>query len=164
MAESGQIRSALNELLKTGEEIYAKVCEVLSVNDSVKTIDVKPVDGTAEVFNVPLQADTQHGGLVVFPSVGSKVLVVFTSKNTAVMCNVGEIDGLTYKDTKGVEWEIKDGKVTLKNSSYSIRQAFDDLIAAIGRLTVTTGVGPSGIPINKAEFDAVKQKLNDLLI
>ena len=164
MAESGQIRSALNELLKTGEEIYAKVCEVLSVNDSVKTIDVKPVDGTAEVFNVPLQADTQHGGLVAFPSVGSKVLVVFTSKNTAVMCNVGEIDGLTYKDTKGVEWEIKDGKVTLKNSSYSIRQAFDDLIAAIGRLTVTTGVGPSGIPINKAEFDAVKQKLNDLLI
>jgi hypothetical protein len=164
MTESGQIRKSLSELMKTGEEIYAKVCEVLSIDTAAKTIDVKPVDDTAEIFNVPLQADTQGDGLVVFPAAGSKVLVVFTSKHTAVMCNAGEVDGMAYKDTKGVELIIKDGKITVKNSAYGIAQAFNDLIDAIGKLTVTTGVGPSGIPVNKSEFDAIKQNLGNLLV
>jgi hypothetical protein len=164
MAESGQIRGALQELLKNGEEIYAKVCEVIAINAGAKTVDVKPVDDTAEIFNVPLQAGTQGAGLVVFPALLSKVLVVFTSKHTAVMCNVSEIDGLAYKDTSGAEWMIRDGKITVKNGSYSIKQALDDLIDAIVKLTVTTGVGPSGIPVNKEEFSVVKQKLNDLLV
>ena len=163
MGDSGQIRRAINELTANGEELYAKVCEVTALDVSAKTVDVAPVDGTAEVFGVPLQADTQGGGLVVFPAVGSKALVVFTSKHTAVAVGYGEIDGIAYSDTQGAEWAVKGGKVSVKNGGYSLKQALDDLIDAIGQLTVTTGVGPSGIPVNKAAFDAVKQNIANLL-
>jgi hypothetical protein len=162
MNESGKIREAIGILAGNGEELYAKVCAVLAVHEDTKSIDVQPVDGTAEIMNVPLQADTQSNGLVIFPKKGSRVLVVFTSKHTAVMCNTGEIDGIEYKDTQGVEWRIRDGKITVKNSRYSLKQAFDELMDAIGKLTVTTGVGPSGVPINKTEFEAIKQKINNL--
>jgi hypothetical protein len=163
MGNGGQIRGALNELLKNGEELYAKVCEVTVVDEAAKTADVAPVDGSAEIFGVPLQADTQGEGLVVYPKVGSHVLVVFTSKHTAAVCGVSEVDGMSYKDTQGVEWSVKGGKVSVRNGDYSLKQAFYDLIDTIGRLTVTTGVGPSGIPVNKAEFDVVKENVGKIL-
>jgi hypothetical protein len=62
-ARGGQVRQALQELYRSGEELYAKVCEATAV-------DVRPLDGTAEILGVPLQADTQGGGLVVFPKAG----------------------------------------------------------------------------------------------
>lgn len=153
----------MNELLKSGEELYAKVCEVTAIEAGAKTIDVSPVDGTAEIFGVPLQADSEGGGLVFFPKVGSKVVVAFTSKHTAVAVGFGEVDGIAYQDTQGVEWRIKDGKLSVKNGDYGLKQALDELIDAIGQLTVTTGVGPSGIPVNKAAFEGIKNNLAKFL-
>jgi hypothetical protein len=87
----------MSELLKSGEELYAKVCEVTAIDEAAKTADVKPVDGTAEIFGVPLQADTQGGGLVIFPKMGSNVLVAFTGKHTAVAVGFGEVDKAALK-------------------------------------------------------------------
>jgi hypothetical protein len=55
------------------------------------------------------------------------------------------------------------GLLSVKNGKYSLRTAFDDLLTAINALTVTTGTGPSGTPINFAQFDAVKSNLNNFL-
>jgi hypothetical protein len=62
------------------------------VDTGAKTVDVKPVDDTAEICNVPLQADAQGGGLVIFPRVKSNVLVSFTSKQTAAVIMYSEVD------------------------------------------------------------------------
>ncbi len=51
------------------------------------------------------------------------------------------------------------GKITLGNGSVDLLGLIDQLIDAICKLTVPTGVGPSGIPINKAEFSAIKTQL-----
>jgi hypothetical protein len=59
--------------------------------------------------------------------------------------------------------KIEDGILTIENDSYSLRKAFDDFIAAIEKMTVTTGVGPSGTPVNIAEFKAIAQKLDNFL-
>ena len=81
MENEPNISGVIKKISKSSDEVYAKVCEVLEVNMQETTVDVKPIDGTAEIFDVRLQAESETGGLVIFPKVGSMVLVVFLNKN-----------------------------------------------------------------------------------
>jgi hypothetical protein len=53
---------------------------------------------------------------------------------------------------------------TIKRGSESIKKILSDLMDAISQMTVTTGVGPSGTPINIASFVDLKARLNNILI
>ena len=55
------------------------------------------------------------------------------------------------------------GGLTFSRGSSSLKKTLTDLCDALGALTVPTGTGPSGVPINKAQFDLIKQGLNDYL-
>ena len=94
MADENDLAGALKTITKTSDEVYAKVCEVLEIDQDEKTVNVKPVDDTAEIYNVRLQAESETGGLVLFPKVGSMVLVVFINKNNAAVVNTSEIEKL----------------------------------------------------------------------
>jgi len=52
---------------------------------------------------------------------------------------------------------------TMTRSGEGLKKVLTDLITAITQLTVPTGVGPSGVPINAANFTAIKQRLNNFL-
>lgn len=45
----------------------------------------------------------------------------------------------------------------------SLKGILDELISAIGKITVPTALGPSGVPVNKAEFEAIRKKLDTTL-
>jgi len=45
----------------------------------------------------------------------------------------------------------------------TLKGILEDILAAIGRLTVNTYFGPSTTPINAAEFEAIKKQLNTIL-
>ena len=51
---------------------------------------------------------------------------------------------------------------TIKKSSESLKKIISDLIDKIVLLTVTTPNGPSGTPINAADFTAIKSRLPNL--
>ena len=53
--------------------------------------------------------------------------------------------------------------VTLSRGNSGLKKTLDDLITAIRELTVTTGVGPSGPPVNMADFVKIQQDLNNYL-
>ena len=74
----------------------------------------------------------------------------------------------------------KDGNVSIHNKDGSkvnvglgadeaavrgdtLKSLLEELIDTINALTVPTGVGPSGTPINIADFTAVKNKLKNFL-
>ncbi|MDR2361701.1 MAG: hypothetical protein LBD91_03130 [Prevotellaceae bacterium] len=116
MKGSGEIRQAIYAINRNGEEVYAKVCRVLAVDEATKTIDVKPVDDTAEIYGVPLQADTQGDGLVISPKKGSFVLVVFTSKNTAVAVMYSVIDKVRLS-IGGISVEITDSEIVMNGGN-----------------------------------------------
>ena len=119
MAEENNLAGALKNLTKTSDEVYAKVCEVLEVNEDEKTINVKPVDDTAEIFNVRLQAESETGGLVLFPKVGSMVLVVFINKNNAAVVNTSEIEKLELV-IENVELQIDKDKFLFKRDQVQL--------------------------------------------
>ena len=55
------------------------------------------------------------------------------------------------------------GLISIKNSASSLKGIIDKILDAISKLTVTTANGPSGTPINAAEFSAIKVELATLL-
>ncbi|WP_297096370.1 hypothetical protein [uncultured Draconibacterium sp.] len=55
------------------------------------------------------------------------------------------------------------GGFTMVRSGEGLKKILQDLITAITQLTVPTGVGPSGVPINTAAFQAINNRLNNFL-
>lgn len=53
--------------------------------------------------------------------------------------------------------------LTIIKGGAGLKKTLEELINAIMKLTVTTGVGPSGVPINITEFMKIKQDLNNYL-
>ena len=53
--------------------------------------------------------------------------------------------------------------LTFIKGGAGLKKTLEELIDAITKLTVTTGVGPSGVPINVADFIKIKRGLNDYL-
>ena len=157
------IKEALRILTQNGGELYCKICTVDTVDENARTVDVSPLDESTPILGVNLQAN-QNGdaGVVMFPKVGSFVGVSFLNNATAIVVLYDEIDRIEVKTTADVTIEAG-GKVQIKNNSYSLIDVFNDLITAIGKLTVTTAVGQSGIPINLTEFQQIQQKINNFL-
>ena len=59
-----------------GTEMYCKICTVDSVNEDARTIDCSPIDESAPLVGVNLQADqSQEVGVVAIPVEGSSVVV-----------------------------------------------------------------------------------------
>ncbi|TXI14619.1 MAG: hypothetical protein E6Q66_05825 [Pedobacter sp.] len=109
-----QIIKTLQKLNDTGEQPYAKVCTVHRVDKENKRCDVIPVDGTAELFDIPFQADVEGTGLCFYPAEDSKVLVVFINKHHACICNVSEVDLLKLAIDK-MEFSVDKDALLLKN-------------------------------------------------
>jgi len=55
------------------------------------------------------------------------------------------------------------GLISIKNTAFSLKTILDQLLDAIMKITHTTPSGPSGPPINSAEFSALKMQLASLL-
>lgn len=60
-------------------------------------------------------------------------------------------------------FKLDEDKFTIKNNITDLRAELDALLTAIQALTVTTPVGPSGPPINIADFIQVQNNINQLL-
>ena len=74
-----------------------------------------------------------------------------------------DVNGFTYSDTKGTELNVDNkGKFSIKNSSYSLKDLFSDLISECSNITTTTAIGVQPV-LNKVQFETLKQKITTLL-
>ena len=142
-----ELREAIQIIGKQKGEFYSKVCTVDSVNEDNRTCKVTPLDGGVAIFGVRLQSvQGTDKGFVAFPKVGSNVVVTFINDNAAYVALCGEVD--SYIMETGAE---------------SLKSIISDLIDAINAITVPTAMGPSGLPINAPQFEAIKTRLDQLL-
>lgn len=161
----GQIGKKLKEIAgSNGGGLLVFSAEIIKTSGN--TCDIKIGDLPLSDVRLKSVVNDNENELLVTPAVGSHVLVADLSNGNfrdLAVIKYEEIEAIKLKTKAGIEFEVKDDKISLKNKSYDLKKAFDELLDAITKLTVTTGVGPSGTPINLAEFTAVKQKLNTLL-
>lgn len=73
-----------------------------------------------------------------------------------------DASGMVVK-TEKTTLQAKISGFKMTRGSAGLKKTLSDLCAAIGALTVSTSVGPSSIPINKSQFDMIKQDLNEYL-
>lgn len=73
-----------------------------------------------------------------------------------------DADSLTIRADKATIRATAKGLTFAKGSS-GLKKTLDDLLKAIGKLTVTTGVGPSGPPINISDFMQIQTDLSNYL-
>ncbi len=86
------IKEILQQLLKDNEEIYSLIGTVSKLDETRRVCNVKPTDGSAELFNVRLQTQVAGTeGLVIIPKNDSEVIVTFLSKDLAFISSTSKI-------------------------------------------------------------------------
>lgn len=102
--------------------------------------------------------------------------VIFTSADTSLTVDADKIEvlkgdklsilvdaeSMTITAGKAII-KTTTGGLTLTKGSSGLKKTLDDLLTAIQKLTVTTSLGPSGPPINMADFIKVQKDLSNYL-
>ena len=175
-----EIRRRLAEFgtVPGGTTFYATV---MAVDEQRRTCTVQ-ADGVAyDDVRLHAVADPQGKGFCFVPAVESVVLVsriggdsnellvAMFSTVDRVLLTIGErvsaaldAEGVTFSAGDTTLEATTDG-LELSRGTAGLLKSLSDLCDAIARLTVSTAVGPSSVPINSADFMAVKNELKQYL-
>ena len=69
------MKDIIQALAATGDEVYAKICEVLEVDEENKTADLRPLDGSADILDAYLVTDDANGSMYLEPAKDRKSVV-----------------------------------------------------------------------------------------
>lgn len=177
--ELDEARRMVNERLRQAGDLVA-YGTIESVDEAARTCDVKVGGIVYEGVLLYATENKDLKGLAMVPKIGSTVLIsrVATSSRMYVemfseidklLLTVGDKLELTI-DVEGVRlrsdtttMQAIAGGFTITRGNSGLKKTLGDLCDAISRLTVSTGTGPSGTPINIAEFTTIKQDLENYL-
>ena len=160
--------------MKHARELVNAIKSFTAVDDPVFSAIVKSVDkinntcdvefNGMEVGEVRLQAIIKPNtkGMLVYPVVGSIVIVQRLGKTGDFFITMfSEVDEVLFQ-MGTTTLNIKDGFL-FQRQNETLKKILDDLVDEIGRIIVPTNVGPSGMPLNKTMFDAIKLRIAQLL-
>ena len=142
-----------------GLEYEARLTAVIDSNGSRSAIIPKQ---DSWVLCIPVAGNEADLVVIAYSEIESISIVHEGVKITTGSDGVKVENGQSSLTVKDSEINIVSGKVEIKGLE-SLKTILDDLITQITMLTVPTGIGPSGVPINSAAFTAIKTRLNNVL-
>lgn len=135
----------------------AKITLCHALNDV--TPGLTPMYTGIDISSTGFDLVSNLGNTIIDMKVGN--INMKAGQDISLSAKVGQID---MKNIIGANINLGiDGLISIKNNASSLKMIIDKLIDGITRLTVTTPSGPSGPPINVAEFTALKTELLTLL-
>lgn len=174
------IRETIQRMI--GEKLPLQV-----VVGQVQSVDRQTMTCRVDVQNAPLRHDvrlraviTGDEGVVVIPKENSFVLMglIENRPESSFICGFTEITGVQIKieatvlkiDNDGLWVETGDTRLEAGKDGFgfsrqneSLKGLLEELLDAVGQITVPTPAGPSGPPVNAAAFIALKARLTTLL-
>lgn len=174
-----EARRLFHERMKeAGDNVVYGTVE--KVDEALRTCDVR-VGGV--VYEGVLLYAIENAGLKGFspiPKQGSGVLLARIGTSARLFVEMfSEIDKVILSIGDNLELEITGEGMRLKADTTTLqatpggfritrggaglKKTLGDLCDAVAAITVPTGTGPSGTPINRAQFTAIKQGLNEYL-
>lgn len=156
------MKDIIQALAATGDEIYAKICEVLEVDAENRTADLRPLDGSADVLDAYLVTDDANGSMYLEPVKGSLVCVVFISKQIACVVNYSQLKQFRVK-IENVEFRIDKDGFLLKKESETLKALMEDLILEIRNMKFTTNTGSTIQLVNDLKFQAIQNRFKNFL-
>lgn len=185
-----ELKEILQQLLRDNEEIYSVIGRVVEINEGKRVCKVEPLDDSAALFNVRLQAQVSAEiGLVLFPKEGSEVTVTFISKDLAFVSQTSEIEKVLL-DINGFSLLLDKENFTLNSDKmtttgdtvkFTAQTLFEAIsavqikltaanIALAGNVAITgtvalNGGANGGVPMStplSSEINEVKNDINQL--
>lgn len=145
------IQEAIKQLSAAGTEIYCKICTIDAVDVEARTVDCSPLDESAPLVGVNLQANQDAGtGVVAIPAPGSYVVVGFLSPSAAVVILTEKIDRYLV-DIGDAHARITDGQIDIAAKDTTVK------IDSSG--IVMNGGGLGGL----VKIQELTDKLNELI-
>lgn len=172
------IKRKLDEMFEGNQQVFpAKIKEVDETEFTCKVL----FDDELEYMDVRLRSiiDQEKQGFCFIPKIGSMVMVARIADSEQLFVSLFSEVEKVLMTSGSLEVTVDQGKVEVKKGNSTFKQTeagftitrnneglkkiLQDLITAITQITVPTGVGPSGMPINAAAFTAIKTRLNTFL-
>lgn len=160
------IKQIIQELADKQEEVYSVVGEVIGLEGT--RCDVRPLNGTADIFDVRLEA-SEGNAVIVYPKMGSQVVITFISKEAAYLALASEVDKIEL-GRKALEKVVK-GESLNKNLEQLIDQ-FQALLLALSTesaelISIASSVpifGPLAVPwtVLQGKLTPIQSTLNVL--
>ncbi len=150
------LREAFIKASQTNEEVYATVCKVITVDESKRTCDVEPIDGSATIYDVRLQAnESDTEGVVVFPKKDSMVIVSFLGKEVAYVALCSEIEAISI---------VKKSAFHAKDDVAELFDVISDLIELLKTFKLSTNVGVTinVLPDIVMKLERLKKRNNEV--
>lgn len=145
------LRNVIRQLAQPDGETVALVCTVDAVDKSARTVDCSPINESAPLLGVNLQANQEaECGVCLFPEIGSFVVVGFVADGAA---------GVVLLTEKIESAEIVIGDTSAVISADGVRFDVGGISAHLDKNAVTFNGGDLG-GLVKAE--ALTDKLNEL--
>jgi hypothetical protein len=138
------LRDIIQQLASDNELRYSVLATVTAVDKSAKTCDCEPLDNSAELLDIRLQADTGKG-VTIYPVVGSTVVINYLSKDDGYVAMFSQVETLS-----------------IENDTESLKTLLEDILTQMANLKVTTNSGASIEVINKPAILAIKNRLPNL--
>ncbi len=152
------MQELLQKIIMSGEEIYAKICKVISVDTDNMTVDLRPLDGSSDILDAFFQVDKK--GIKVEPKVDSLVTCVFINKETAVIVNHSELKQFQIK-IENVEFQLDKNGFLIKKEKETLKKIIQDFLKAIKAMKFSTNQGPTINLLNIADFRAIEKRINN---
>lgn len=158
------IQQSIKRIVDQSIPVQVVAGKVVSTDTQAMTCQVA-VEGRPTRYDVRLRAVVSDDtGLVAVPKAGSMVLVAMVDNmpQSSFVVATSELEKL--QATIGNSYvEVTAQGMMLKRGGESLKKLLSDTYAAIQAMTVTTPAGPSGPPINMADFVSLQTRLNNLL-
>lgn len=139
-----------------GQEMACKVCTVDAIDQEARTVDCTPIDESAPLLGVNLQANQQSSwGVVAFPRVGSYIVVGFVAEgNAAVVLATDDIEILEVVISQDTS------RVRIDQEGVHI-EAGNDIKATITPSGIELNGGKQGGLVKLKELEDNLQQLKD---
>ena len=155
------IKEAIRALAAGGRQSVSLVCRVDAVDKTARTVDCTPLDESAPLLGVNLQANQGSTfGMVAFPKVGSFVVVGFVADGAAGVVllsdEVESVELVISGDTARLSAD-KDGVRVLMGDATSVALTQDGVMLNGGGLG-----GMVNVAQLTARFNAIENDINAL--
>ena len=181
MSKNGaQLKTAIKELAIQPYEVRSGTVVAGSLDTTEYTITVQTEEEGAAIAGVRLNGITgTDSGCITYPKEGSHVVIASingpgewvllqASELTEAVLKIGAVtvtinEAAIRAVNSNVILDIGDTVFKMNTASESLHGLLKDLLTHIKAITVTTSMGPSGLPINLADFVALEARLDNLL-
>ncbi len=137
------IKEAIRRLAQDGRQTVSLVCKVDAVDKTARTVDCTPLDESAPLLGVNLQANQgSEFGIVTFPKVGSYVVVGFVADDSAgVVLLTDEIESVEVVISENTARILadKEGVRVLMGDDVNAKITDEGVAVSKGSAAVTVG-------------------------